>query len=233
MEERLKRTSLLIGDDGIEKLKNSHVAVFGIGGVGGHAAEALARSGVGTLTLIDNDVVSESNINRQIIALDSTIGKSKVSVMKDRIREINPGITVNIFKCFYLPGEACEFDFSAFDYMVDAIDTVTGKIGIVMEGERLGIPVISSMGTGNKMNPAEFTVADIYKTKACPLAKVMRTELKKRGIKKLKVVYSEEAPVKTGVFEEGRAIPGSNAFCPAVAGLIIASEVIKDIVKKD
>ncbi len=233
MESILERTALLLGEDGIEKLRNAHVAIFGIGGVGGHTAEALARSGVGTLTLIDNDTVSESNINRQIIALSSTVGKSKVDVMRERINDINPDIRVYTCKCFYLPGAECGFDFDDFDYIVDAIDTVTGKIGLVMEGKMRNIPVISSMGTGNKMNPSSFTVTDIFKTKVCPLAKVMRTELKKRGVEKLKVVYSEEEPIKTGVFENGRSVPGSNAFCPAVAGLILASEVVKDIVKKD
>ena len=232
MEEKLGRTALLFGEDGILKLKKAHVAVFGIGGVGGYVAEALARSGVGTLTLIDNDKVSESNINRQIIALSSTVGKSKVDVMKERIRDINTEITVKTYECFYLPGGEFGFGFNEFDYIVDAIDTVTGKIGLVMEGKERNIPVISSMGTGNKMNPAMFTVSDIYKTRVCPLAKVMRTELKKRGVEKLKVVYSEEEPIKTGVLENGRNVPGSNAFCPSVAGLIIASEVVKDIIKK-
>lgn len=233
MEKRLERTALIFGEEALDKLKNSHVAVFGIGGVGGYVAEALSRSGVGTLTLVDNDTVSESNINRQIIALSSTVGKSKTSVMEERIKDINPDITVNVHNCFYLPWTDCGFDFDEFDYIVDAIDTVTGKIGLVMEGKNRNIPVISSMGTGNKMNPAMFMVSDIYKTKVCPLAKVMRAELKKRGVEKLKVVYSEEEPIKTGVVENGRNIPGSNAFCPPVAGLIIASEVVKDIIKKD
>ena len=233
MEEKLGRTALLFGEDGIIKLKKAHVAVFGIGGVGGYVAEALARSGVGTLTLIDNDLVSESNINRQIIALTSTVGKSKVKVMAERIKDINSDIDVRTYECFYLPGAEFGFDFNEFDYIVDAIDTVTGKIGLVMEGKEKNIPVISSMGTGNKVNPAAFMVSDIYKTKVCPLAKVMRSELKKRGVEKLKVVYSEEEPIKTGVFDNGKSVPGSNAFCPSVAGLIIASEVIKDIIKKD
>ena len=233
MEEIIRRTSLLIGEEGVEKLKNTHVAVFGIGGVGGHVVEALARSGVGELTLIDNDTVSESNINRQIIALSSTVGKYKVDVASERIKDINPKIKVNACRDFYLPGAECGFDFDDFSYIVDAIDTVTGKIGLVMEGKTRNIPVISSMGTGNKMEPSAFRVSDIYKTKVCPLAKVMRSELKKRGVEKLKVVYSEEEPIKTGVLENGRNVPGSNAFCPAVAGLIIASEVVKDIIKKD
>ncbi len=235
MEERLKRTALLFGDAAIEKLKNAHVAVFGIGGVGGYVAEALARSGVGKLTLVDNDFVSESNINRQIIALNSTVGKYKVDVMKERISDINPDAEVFCHKCFYLPDEDCGIDFSSFTYIVDAIDTVTGKIGLIMEGEKRNIPVISSMGTGNKTDPSAFMISDIYKTKVCPLAKVMRTELKKRGIKKLKVLYSEEIPMKVKIVSEGekRSVPGSNAFCPPAAGLIIASEVVKDIIKKD
>lgn len=234
MEKRLERTALIFGEDGIEKLKKAHVAVFGIGGVGGYVAEALSRSGVGKLTLVDNDTVSESNINRQIIALSSTVGKSKVLVMKERISDINSETEVFCHESFYLPGEESGIDFSNFDYIVDAIDTVTGKIGLVMVGERLNIPVISSMGTGNKTDPSAFMVSDIYKTKVCPLAKVMRNELKKRGVKKLKVVYSEEIPVKVEAVSDGqkRAVPGSTAFCPPVAGLIIASEVVKDIIKK-
>lgn len=235
METRLERTALIFGEEAISKLKNAHVAIFGVGGVGGYVAEALARSGVGKLTLIDNDKVSESNINRQIIALCSTVGKYKVEVMKERIADINPDAKVFCHKCFYLPGEENELEFSGFSYIVDAIDTVTGKIGLVMEGEKNNIPVISSMGTGNKTDPSAFMISDIYKTKVCPLAKVMRTELKKRGVKKLKVVYSEEIPVKAAERSEGerRSVPGSNAFCPPVAGLIIASEVVKDIIKKD
>lgn len=235
MEERLKRTALLFGDGAVEKLKNAHVAIFGTGGVGGYVAEALARSGVGHITLVDNDTVSESNINRQIIALYSTVGKYKVDVMKERISDINPDAEVFCHKCFYLPDTECEVDFSQFDYIVDAIDTVTGKIGLIMEGEKRNIPVISSMGTGNKTDPSAFKIADIYKTTVCPLAKVMRYELKKRGIKKLKVLYSEEIPVKVTPVSDGekRAVPGSNAFCPPAAGLIIASEVVKDIIKKD
>lgn len=234
MEERLKRTALLIGEDGIKKLKSSHVAVFGVGGVGGYVAEALARSGVGEITLVDNDLVKESNINRQIIALADTLGKYKVDVMKERILKINENIRVNIIKCFYLPDEENDIDFSSFSYIVDAIDTVTAKIGLVMEGEKREIPVISSMGTGNKLNPSLFKVSDIYKTKVCPLARVMRYELKKRGVKKLKVVYSEEEPIKANIKEEGEVknSPGSSAFCPPVAGLIIASEVVSDIIKR-
>ncbi len=232
MEERLKRTALLLGDEAMDKLKNSHVAVFGIGGVGGYVAEALARSGVGELTLVDNDVVSESNINRQIIALKDTVGKYKVDVMKERILKINEGIKVNALVSFYLPDNE-EIDFTPFSYIVDAVDTVTAKIGLVMEAEKHNIPIISSMGTGNKKDPSLFKVSDIYKTRVCPLAKVMRHELKKRGIKKLKVVYSEEEPVKAGIEEGNRNIPGSTAFCPASAGLVIAASVVSDIIKKD
>lgn len=234
MEKRLERTALIFGEDAVNKLKNAHIAIFGIGGVGGYVAEALARSGVGHLTLVDNDAVSESNINRQIIALYSTVGRDKVEVMKERIADINPEAEVFTHKCFYLPDENGNIDFSGFDYIVDAIDTVTGKIGLVMEGKKRNIPVISSMGTGNKTDPSAFMISDIYKTKVCPLAKVMRTELKKRGVNKLKVLYSEEIPVKVPSVSDGekRAVPGSNAFCPPAAGLIIASEVVKDIIKK-
>ncbi len=233
MEERLKRTALLLGDTSMEKLKKSHVAIFGIGGVGGYVAEALARSGVGELTLIDNDKISESNINRQIIALEDTVGKHKVQVMKERILKINEGIKVNAKTLFYMPDEENKIDFGSFSYIVDAIDTVTAKIGLVMEAEKNNIPIISSMGTGNKLDPSLFKISDIYKTKVCPLAKVMRYELKKRGVKKLKVVYSEEEPLKAGVKEGSRNVPGSTAFCPGAAGLIIASAVVIDIVKKD
>ncbi len=233
MEERLKRTALLLGDTSMEKLKKSHVAIFGIGGVGGYVAEALARSGVGELTLIDNDKISESNINRQIIALEDTVGKQKVQVMKERILKINEGIKVNAKTLFYMPDEENKIDFGSFSYIVDAIDTVTAKIGLVMEAEKNNIPIISSMGTGNKLDPSLFKISDIYKTKVCPLAKVMRYELKKRGVKKLKVVYSEEEPLKAGVKEGSRNVPGSTAFCPGAAGLIIASAVVIDIVKKD
>lgn len=236
--EQFSRTELLIGKSGMEKLKNSKVAIFGIGGVGGYVVEALVRSGLGAVDLIDSDTVAESNLNRQIIATRSTIGKYKVDAMKERIMDINPDCKVETYRCFYLPETKDEFDFLKYDYVVDAVDTVTAKIQLVMEAEEKGVPVISSMGAGNKMNPAMFEVADIYKTSVCPLAKVMRRELKKRGIKKLKVVYSKEETLKPdmcGVSEEElgnkRSIPGSNAFVPSVAGLIIASEVIKDLVK--
>lgn len=217
------RTELLVGAEGIEKLKNARVAVFGIGGVGGYVVEALARSGVGTLDLIDNDRVSLTNLNRQIIATHSTIGEYKVDVAKRRVLDIFPMAVVYTYKTFFLPETASEFDFAAYDYVVDAIDTVTGKIQLVMEADRANTPVISCMGAGNKMDPTAFAVADIYQTSVCPLAKVMRRELKNRGIRKLKVVYSREVPVtKTQP-------PGSNAFVPSAAGLIMAGEVVKDL----
>lgn len=231
MEERLERTALLLGQGGIEKLASSRVAVFGVGGVGGFAAEALARSGVGTLDLIDRDVVSKSNINRQIIATTKTVGRQKTEVMKERILEINPDAKVNTYPCFFLPETAEEFPFEEYDYIIDAVDTVTAKIELVMQAERAGVPVISSMGAGNKLDATRFEVADIYKTSVCPLARVMRRELKKRGVKRLKVVYSKEEPIQSGVIDEEtkKAVPGSVAFVPSVAGLILAGEVIRDL----
>lgn len=237
MENRFSRTEILIGTENMEKLKNARVAVFGVGGVGGYVVEALARSGIGTLDLIDDDKVSLTNINRQIIATTSTIGKYKVDVAKDRVLDINPEATVNIYKTFYLPETAEQFDFSQYDYIVDAIDTVTGKLQLVEQAEKSGTAIISSMGAGNKMDPTAFEVADIIQTSVCPLAKVMRRELKKRGIQNLKVVYSKEkALIPQEIAEEEkehgkRQTPGSNAFVPSVAGLIIAGEVIKDIIK--
>ena len=223
----------------MERLQHARVAVFGIGGVGGHTVEALARSGVGTLDLIDNDTVAVTNLNRQIIATHKTIGQYKVDVAKERVLEINPEMTVNTYRCFYLPETAQQFDFTQYDYVVDAIDTVAGKLQLVEQANIAGVPIISSMGAGNKLDPTAFRVADIYKTNVCPLAKVMRRELKKRGIKKLKVVYSEEQPIepKSDLGEKEREesgikkrqIPGSNAFVPSVVGLIIAGEVIKDL----
>ena len=233
------RTELLLGSEGMNKLRNARVAVFGVGGVGGYAVEALARSGVGTLDLIDHDDVSLTNINRQIIATHSTIGKKKVEVARNRIRDICPETKVNVFDTFYTPENAHEFDFSQYDYVVDAIDTVIGKIGLVMQAKEAGVPIISSMGAGNKLDAAAFEVADIYKTSVCPLARVMRRELKKRGVKKLKVVYSKEEAITPNYGENaeekgnaGRLAPGSCAFVPSVAGLILAGEVIKDICKK-
>lgn len=241
--EQFARTKILLGQEAMDVLAESRVAVFGIGGVGGHVVEALVRSGVGKVDLIDSDEVCLSNLNRQIIATRKTIGQYKVDAMKERIMEINPDCDVTVHKCFYLPENKDEFDFLQYSYVVDAVDTVTAKIGLVMQAKEAGVPIISSMGAGNKMNPAEFEVADIYKTSVCPLAKVMRRELKKRGVKKLKVVYSKEQPIlreeslstETIEGQEGsirkRAVPGSNAFVPSVAGLIIASEVIKDLIQ--
>lgn len=230
METQFDRTALLLGEDSIEKLKNARVAVFGVGGVGGFAVEALARSGVGTLDIIDKDTVSITNINRQIIATHSTVGKSKVQVAAERIHDINPDCLVNAYEVFYLPDTADQFDFGQYDYIVDAIDTVTGKVQLVMEAEKAGVPIICSMGAGNKLDPTQFKVADIYKTSVCPLAKVMRKEMRKRGIKKLKVVYSEEeAMVPTQEDGSRSSAPGSIAFVPSVVGLIIAGEVIKDL----
>lgn len=236
MINEFSRTELLLGADGMTKLRNSHIAVFGIGGVGGHAAEALVRSGIGEIDIIDNDTVSVTNINRQLIALHSTLGQKKVDVMEKRLRDISSFVKINKHDCFYLPENSHNFDFSSYDYIIDAIDTVTGKIGLIMQAEKNGIPIISSMGAGNKLSPEEFRVTDIYKTKNCPLAKVMRHELKKRGIKKLNVVYSEEIPVKTEKLCENtgkRTVPGSVPFVPPVAGLIAAGYVINDITGRD
>lgn len=238
MLEQFSRTGLLLGEVAMEKLQQARVAVFGVGGVGGYTVEALARSGVGTIDLIDNDTVCLSNINRQIIATTKTIGRYKVEVVKERILEINPDTKVNCYQTFYMPETRNLFDFSQYDYVVDAIDTVTGKIELVLQAKEAGVHIISSMGAGNKLDPTRFEVADIYKTSVCPLAKVMRRELKKREIKHLKVVYSKEKPMKpieTAAQREApedtvrRAVPGSTAFVPSVVGLIIAGEVIKDI----
>ena len=226
------RTEALLGMEGVKRLENSTVAVFGIGGVGGYVAEALARSGVGHLELIDHDTVSVSNINRQIVALRSTVGKYKVDVMKERVLDINPEAEVVAHKCFYLPETANQFDFTKYDYIIDAVDTVTAKIEIIVNAKKVGTPVISCMGTGNKLNPTLFEVSDIYKTSVCPLARVMRRELKQRGIKSLKVVYSKEEPIKSEIAdsETGKTVPASISFVPSVAGLIIAGEVIKDLI---
>lgn len=231
--EIFSRTEMLLGKENVEKLKNKKVIVFGIGGVGGYVCEALARTGVGKIDLVDNDTVSKSNINRQIIALHSTVGRYKTEVMKERMLDINPEIQVDTFNVFYTPETSNQFDFSCYDYVVDAIDTVSGKIELVLQAQKAGTNVISSMGTGNKLNPCGFKVSDIYKTSVCPLARVMRTELKKRNVKKLKVVYSEETPISHSdpTKENGRYIPASCAFTPSVAGLIIASEIIKDLIK--
>lgn len=248
MLNQFSRTQLLLGQDGMDRLANARVAVFGVGGVGGFTVEALARSGVGTIDLIDDDKVCLTNINRQIIALRSTVGKYKVDVAAERLRDINQNIQVNTYKTFYMPDTAHQFDFSQYDYVVDAIDTITGKLELVMQAHKAGTPIICSMGAGNKLDPTAFRVADIYKTSVDPLARVMRHELRKRGIKKLKVVYSEELPMRpvddmasscrtncicppgaARKCTERRDIPGSNAFVPSVVGLIIAGEVIKDL----
>ena len=231
------RTALLLGEEAIVKLSRSRVAVFGIGGVGGYAVEALARSGVGAFELIDRDVVSESNLNRQIIATHKTIGRGKTEVMEERIHDINPDAQVTQHRCFYLPETSDQFDFSQYDYIIDAVDTITAKIEIILRAQQAGVPVISSMGAGNKLDPSKFEVADIYKTSVDPLARVMRRELKKRGVRKLKVVYSKEEPIRPlgrieADPEAGRKdVPGSAVFTPAAAGLLIASEVVKDLIR--
>lgn len=263
MTDQFSRTELLLGKEAMERLSQARVAVFGVGGVGGYVVEALVRSGVGAIDLIDNDKVCLTNLNRQIIAMRSTVGQYKVDVMRERILDINPECRVEVYRCFYLPETQDEFDFTQYDYIVDAVDTVTAKISLVMQAKEAGVPIISSMGAGNKLNPAQFEVADIYQTSVCPLAKVMRRELKKRGVKDLKVVYSKEEALTPIVLaeeektmtdadtqpentneqigaadetaaqefkaERRRATPGSTAFVPSVAGLIIASEVVKDI----
>ena len=237
MTEQFSRTQLLLGETAMEKLRNARVAVFGIGGVGGYTVEALARSGVGQLDLIDSDTISISNINRQILATHSTVGRLKVDVAKDRVLDINPHCVVRTYPCFYLPDTADQFDFTAYDYIVDAIDTVTGKLQLVQQAHAAGTPIICSMGTGNKLDPSAFLVADISKTSVCPLARIMRKELKKRGISHVKVVYSQEdALTPVGAEEEmkllgKRQIPGSVSFVPGAAGLILAGEVIKDLIK--
>lgn len=252
MEYQFSRTGLLLGEAAVDYLNTCRVAVFGVGGVGGFTVEALARSGIGTIDIIDNDKVCLSNINRQIIATHKTIGQDKVDVMKERILEINPNAVVNVYKCFFLPETRKQFDFTKYDYVVDAVDTVTAKLELVMACEEAKVPIISSMGAGNKLDPTAFEVADIYKTSVCPLAKVMRRELKKRGVVKLKVVYSKEEALTPRILENcvseedakdlanledsrntrKRATPGSIAFVPSVAGLIIAGEVIKDLAAK-
>ncbi len=241
MEDQFARTKLLFGEDKVEQLKKARVAIFGIGGVGGHALEALVRSGIGTVDVIDNDKVCISNLNRQLLATHKTVGQYKVDVAQQRMKEINPDVVINKYPVFYLPETAGQFNFAQYDYVIDAIDTVTGKIELALQADKAGVPIISSMGAGNKVDPTAFEVADIYQTSVCPLAKVMRRELKKRGIQKLKVVYSREPALtpmsegKTdgdaaeGMYTRRRQIPGSNAFVPSVAGLIIAGEVIKDL----
>jgi len=234
MENQFSRTEFLISKDGLNKLQSARVVVFGIGGVGGYVVEALVRSGIGTIDIVDNDRVHITNLNRQIIATHCTIGEYKVDVMEKRIKDINPNCKVNKYKTFFTPETSPEFDFSKYDYVVDAIDTVSGKIELVMKCNETNTPIISSMGAGNKMHPEMFEISDIYKTSVCPLAKVMRQELKKRRIKKLKVVYSKEIPIKPisdyeGESTAGKQVPGSNAFVPSTAGLIIAGEVIRSL----
>lgn len=234
MNEQFSRTALLLGDESITKLNNAKVAVFGVGGVGGYAVEALARAGVGAFELIDSDTVSVSNINRQIIALHSTVGRFKTEVAAERIADINPHCRVTERRMFYLPENASEFDFGSYDYVIDAVDTVAAKVDIILRAKSAGVPIISAMGAGNKLDPCGFKVADISKTSVCPLARVMRSLLKKQGITSLKTVYSEEIPQKSDLREpeKGKSIPGSVSFVPSTVGLIIASEVIKDLIKE-
>ncbi|MBO5286539.1 MAG: tRNA threonylcarbamoyladenosine dehydratase [Clostridia bacterium] len=232
--EELIRTEMLLGKESLEALKTKRVIVFGIGGVGGYTCEALARSGIGKIDIVDNDTISLSNINRQIIALHSTVGRYKVDVMRERMLDINPNIDVTAYKTFFTPESSSEFNFSNYDYVIDAIDTVAGKIELCVLAKKANVMIISSMGAGNKLDPTAFKVADISKTSVCPLARVVRNELKKRGIKGVKAVYSEETPIiPRGIYEKkGRGyVPGSCAYIPSVAGLIIASEVIKDLTK--
>lgn len=245
MREQFSRTELLLGSEALDKLEGKRVAIFGVGGVGGYVCEALVRSGIGEFDICDDDDVAPSNINRQIIATNSTIGRPKVEVMKERMLDINPDVKVNVHQCFFLPENADTFPFEEYDYIVDAVDTVTAKLEIIMRAKEKGVPVISSMGAGNKLDPTRFQVADIYKTNVDPLAKVMRRELRKRGVKKLKVVYSTEEPIAANASAEAnadtsaaevpahprRSTPGSISFVPSVVGLIIASEVIKDLIK--
>ena len=235
MLNQFSRTEILIGCEAIKKLQNSHIAVFGVGGVGGYVVEALVRSGIGSITLVDNDKVALTNLNRQIIALNSTLGEYKVDVMKKRVLDINPNVKVETYKTFFLPENSNEFNFKKYDYIIDAIDTVKSKIELAVIAEKFNIPIVSAMGAGNKLDPTKFIVSDIYKTSVCPLARVIRQELKKRGVKKLKVVYSKETPIKpVEIKEDGvnkRTIAGSTSFCPSVMGLIMASVVIQDLIK--
>ena len=231
MENIFDRTRGVIGDEGMEKLKNARVAVFGIGGVGGYVAEALARSGVGALDLIDKDAVSPTNLNRQIVALQSTVGRYKTEVMRERIADINPDCNVTEHRMFYLPENADEIDLSTYDFVVDAIDTVSAKLEIAVRTQTLGIPFIACLGTGNKIDPTKLEIADISKTSVCPLARVMRRELRVRGINHLTVLYSTELPVKSTVSENGKPVPASTAFVPSAAGLIIASHVVRKLIE--
>ncbi|MBQ2889583.1 MAG: tRNA threonylcarbamoyladenosine dehydratase [Clostridia bacterium] len=234
MRKQFSRSAMVIGEKALEKLSSSRIAIFGIGGVGGYTLEALVRSGVGEFDLIDNDTVNITNINRQIIALHNTVGQYKVDVARERILSINPAAKVNVYKLFFLPENSAELDFTKYSYVVDCVDTVTAKLEIIERAKNANVPVISCMGTGNKLDPTLFEVSDIYKTSVCPLAKVMRRELKKRNINSLKVLYSKEEPIKPLQQEDlmKRPVPGSVSFVPSVAGLIIAGEVIKDLISK-
>lgn len=230
-ENQFERTALLLGKASVERLARKRVAVFGVGGVGGFVCEGLVRAGIGAIDIVDKDIVAISNINRQLIALHSTVGKNKVDVLEERLKDINKNLIIKKYKCFFLPETSETFDFREYDYVVDAIDTVTGKIELILKAKEAGVPIISAMGAGNKLDPTAFQVSDIYKTSVCPLARVMRRELKKRGVDKLKVVYSKEEPIKPQ-FEEGEeVVPGSISFVPPVVGLIIAGEVVKDLIR--
>lgn len=231
VENQFERTALLLGKASVERLARKRVAVFGVGGVGGFVCEGLVRAGIGAIDIVDKDIVALSNINRQLIALHSTVGKNKVDVLEERLKDINKNLIIKKYKCFFLPETSETFDFREYDYVVDAIDTVTGKIELILKAKEAGVPIISAMGAGNKLEPAGFQVSDIYKTSVCPLARVMRRELKKRGVDKLKVVYSKEEPIKPQ-FEEGEeVVPGSISFVPPALGLIIAGEVVKDLIR--
>lgn len=230
-ENQFERTALLLGKASVERLARKRVAVFGVGGVGGFVCEGLVRAGIGAIDIVDKDTVALSNINRQLIALHSTVGKNKVDVLEERLKDINKDLIIKKYKCFFLPETSDTFDFREYDYVVDAIDTVTGKIELILKAKEAGVPIISAMGAGNKLDPTAFQISDIYKTSVCPLARVMRRELKKRGVEKLKVVYSKEEPIKPQ-FEEGEeVIPGSVSFVPPALGLIIAGEVVKDLIR--
>lgn len=230
-ENQFERTALLLGKASVERLARKRVAVFGVGGVGGFVCEGLVRAGIGAIDIVDKDIVAISNINRQLIALHSTVGKNKVDVLEERLKDINKNLIIKKYKCFFLPETSETFDFREYDYVVDAIDTVTGKIELILKAKEAGVPIISAMGAGNKLDPTAFQVSDIYKTSVCPLARVMRRELKKRGVEKLKVVYSKEEPIKPQ-FEEGEeVVPGSVSFVPPALGLIIAGEIVKDLIR--
>lgn len=230
-ENQFERTALLLGKASVERLARKRVAVFGVGGVGGFVCEGLVRAGIGAIDIVDKDTVALSNLNRQLIALHSTVGKNKVDVLEERLKDINKNLIIKKYKCFFLPETSETFDFREYDYVVDAIDTVTGKIELILKAKEAGVPIISAMGAGNKLEPAGFQVSDIYKTSVCPLARVMRRELKKRGVDKLKVVYSKEEPIKPQFGEGEEVVPGSISFVPPALGLIIAGEVVKDLIR--